>query len=63
MCIRDRDCGMAIDATHACSESTSGVNTLALVLSVVFSLYIFADSALTSYVIAKKSRDRAELAT
>ena len=53
---------MAIDASHACSESTSGVNTLALVLSVVFSLYIFADSALTGYVIAKKSRDRAELA-
>ena len=59
---RGGELAMAIDVTHACSEGSSAVNALALGLSVVFSVYILADSVLTAWVIARKSRERAQLA-
>jgi hypothetical protein len=53
---------MAIDVSHACAEGSSGVNALALALSLIFSAYILFDSGLTAWVIARKARERAELA-
>lgn len=50
---------MAIDLVAACegSTQTSSTQSLALVLSILFSAYILVDSMLASFVILRKTKE------
>jgi hypothetical protein len=50
---------MAVDIVAACdaSRGSSDTQNLAIILSVVFTLYILLDSVLASWVIVRKARE------